>query len=256
MTFIQPEYCSVLGVHVTVGDMDSISQCILNNIEELRGKYICVANVHTTVTAYENRNYRRVQNGAAMVFPDGGPLSIVARKMGHKNARRVTGPDFMGEMFKNKNVRQFFYGSTPETLDKLKGILNDKHPDLQICGMYSPPFRTLSPEEDEEIVKMINDSKPDIIWVGLGAPKQENWMAKHEGRVNAVMIGVGAGFDYFAGNIKRAPAIMQKLSLEWLYRLMQEPKRLYKRYFSTNTVFLLACHRLWKQDRKHKKRRH
>ena len=106
MSFKKPEYCSVLGVHVTVGDMNSIKECVLNNIEELRGKYICVANVHTTVTAYENRSYRRVQNGAAMVFPDGGPLSIVCRLMGHKNASRVTGPDFMGEMFKEKGVRQ------------------------------------------------------------------------------------------------------------------------------------------------------
>ena len=121
--------------------------------------------------------------------------------------------------------------------------------------MYSPPFRTLSHEEDEEIVDMINAAKPDIVWIGLGAPKQENWMAKHEGRINAVMVGVGAGFDYFAGNIKRAPMIMQKLSLEWLYRLVQEPKRLYKRYFSTNTVFLIANYRLWKQYRKIKKRR-
>ena len=152
MSFKQPEYCSVLGVHVTVGDMDSIKKCVLDNIEELRGKYICVSNVHTTVTAYENRNYRRVQNGAAMVFPDGGPLSIVCRLRGYKNASRVTGPDFMGEIFKEKGVRQFFYGSTPKTLDKLRGILEKEHPDIQICGMYSPPFRTLSPQEDEEIV--------------------------------------------------------------------------------------------------------
>lgn len=254
MSFDKPKSCSVLGVHVTVCNMESIKEWVLANIEKLRGKYICVANVHTTVTAYENRKYRRVQNGSAVVLPDGGPLSIVARCMGHKGARRVTGPDFMGEMFKEKDVRQFFYGSTQETLDKLKEILEKDYPDINICGMYSPPFRTLSPEEDAEIVDMINASKPDIIWVGLGAPKQENWMAKHENRLDAVMVGVGAGFDYFAGNIKRAPMIMQKLSLEWLYRLMQEPKRLYKRYFSTNTMFLIYCHRLWKQDRKIKKR--
>lgn len=254
MTFTRPEYCSVLGVHVTVGDMDSIKQCVIENIEELRGKYICVSNVHTTVMAYENRSYRRVQNGAAMVFPDGGPLSIACRLMGHKGARRVTGPDFMGEMFKEKKIKHFFYGSTPETLDKLKEVLKIQYPDIQICGMYSPPFRTLSPKEDEEIIKMINDTNPDIVWVGLGAPKQENWMAKHEGKIDAVMVGVGAGFDYFAGNIKRAPMIMQKLSLEWLYRLLQEPKRLYKRYFSTNTVFIVACYRLWKQDRRIKRR--
>lgn len=255
MSFEKPKYCSVLGVHVTVGDMESIKKCVLDSIEELRGKYICVANVHTTVTAYENRNYRKVQNGAAMVFPDGGPLSIACRMMGHKNASRVTGPDFMGEMFREKRLRQFFYGSTPETLDTLKGVLERDYPGINICGMYSPPFRPLSPEEDEQMVQMINDARPDIVWVGLGAPKQENWMAKHEGRVNAVMVGVGAGFDYFAGNIKRAPKLMQKLSLEWLYRLLQEPKRLYKRYFSTNTVFLVSCYRLWKQDRRMKKRR-
>lgn len=251
----KPEVCSVLGVHVAVGNMNSIKEYILTNLDELRGKYICVSNVHTTVTAYENRKYRHVQNGAALILPDGEPLSFVARKMGYKHARRVTGPDFMGEIYKEKDVRQFFYGSTDETLNKLKGILEKNYPGVNICGMYSPPFRTLSPEEDEEMIKMINDSKPDIVWVGLGAPKQENWMAKHEGKINAVMVGVGAGFDYYAGNIKRAPMIMQKLALEWLYRLMQEPKRLYKRYFSTNTMFILYCYRLWKQDRKRKKYR-
>ena len=159
------------------------------------------------------------------------------------------------KLSEKRGYRHYFYGSTPETLDKLRGILEKEHPDIQICGMYSPPFRTLSPQEDEDIVDMINAAKPDIVWIGLGAPKQENWMAKHEGRINAVMVGVGAGFDYFAGNIKRAPMIMQQLSLEWLYRLVQEPKRLYKRYFSTNTVFLIANYRLWKQYRKIKKRR-
>ena len=113
------------------------------------------------------------------------------------------------------------------------------YPDLQICGMYSPPFRELTEEEDRSIIQMINDAKADFVWVGLGAPKQEIWMNRHKGRIHALMIGVGAAFDYEAGNIKRAPGWMQEHSLEWLYRLMQNPGRLFKRYFVTNTKYLL-----------------
>ena len=119
----------------------------------------------------------------------------------------------------------------------------EKYPNLAIAGMVSPPFRALSDEEDAAAVQAINDSKADIIWVGLGAPKQENWMFDHKDKVNGVMIGVGAGFDYHAGNIKRAPMWMQKMSLEWLYRLMQDPKRLFKRYLVTNGRYLYLIHR-------------
>lgn len=233
--------CNILGVDIAAIDMQWLLNFVDKNIGELSGDYICVSNVHTTVTAYEDKEYCKIQNGGIMAIPDGGPLSSVGHKRGFKNMKRTTGPSLMEEIFKisaSKGYRHFFYGSTEETLKVLKKKLSEQYPDIEIVGMYSPPFRTLSNKEDDEIVKIINESAPDFIWVGLGAPKQEKWMASHQGRVTGLMVGVGAGFDYFAGNIKRAPEWMQKNNLEWLYRLMQEPRRLFKRYFITNTKFI------------------
>lgn len=212
---------------------------IEEHIDELRGKYICVSNVHTTVTGYEEADYRNIQNTAALALPDGKPLSLYSKKHGFPEAERVTGPDLMGELFARDNgLRHYFYGGKEETIQVLSEKLPREYPSLRIAGMVSPPFRPLTEEEDERELQKMNDAKADIIWIGLGAPKQERYMYEHRGKVNGVMIGVGAGFDYYAGTIKRAPMWMQKLSLEWLYRLMQDPKRLFRRYFATNFKFL------------------
>ena len=231
----------ILGVRVAVTDMEKTVALMESQLENWRGEYICVANVHTTVTASEDEAYLKVQNGAVMVLPDGGPLSAYSRRHDFEEAQRVTGPDLMLRLMAispAKGYRHFFYGSTEETLELMKKRLTADYPGIQVCGMVSPPFRTLTEEEDEAIVARINEAKPDFIWVGLGAPKQEIWMNQHQGRVTGLMIGVGAGFDYYAGNIKRAPMWMQKCSLEWLYRLMQDPKRLFMRYLYTNTKFI------------------
>ena len=154
---------------------------------------------------------------------------------------RTTGPSLMGEIFQisaEKGYSHYFYGSTDETLKILKEKLEVRYPGIKIVGLYSPPFRPLTEEEDKMIVERINEAKPDFVWVGLGAPKQEKWMAAHQGKIDGLMIGVGAGFDYYAENIKRAPEWMQKSNLEWLYRLIQDPKRLFKRYLNTNTKFI------------------
>ncbi len=229
--------CSILGVNIAVTNMDQTVQYIMENIDALRGKYICVSNVHTTVMSYEDVEYRNVQNSAILALPDGKPLSMVSRKRGYLDAQRVTGPDLMLELFR-KPLKHYFYGGKEETLRVLESKLREKYPDIQIAGMYSPPFRALSEEEDEEDIRRINKSDADVIWIGLGAPKQENWMYAHKDKVNGLMIGVGAGFDYHADVIKRAPKWMQKLSLEWFYRLLQDPKRLWKRYFITNFKFV------------------
>lgn len=232
--------CRILGVNIAVTNMAQTVQYIENNLEELGGKYICVSNVHTTVMAHDNPAYRNVQNSAAIALPDGKPLSVVSRKRGYTEAERVTGPDLMGELFARENgLKHFFYGDKEETLQILQQKLKEKYPDIQIAGMISPPFRSLSQEEEKAYIQQINDSGADIVWIGLGAPKQENWMYEHQGMFQGVMIGVGAGFSYHAGLIKRAPEWMQKMSLEWLYRLMQDPVRLFKRYFTTNLKFLL-----------------
>ena len=234
-------HCEILKTNINVTNMTDTLQYLTGNLESLRGKYICISNVHTTVMSYEDEAYRKIQNSAAMVLPDGKPLSVVSKFRGYREAQKVSGPDLMPEMFQlseEKGYTHYFYGSTEETLYKLKEALLARYPKLKIAGMYSPPFRPLTEEEDEEIIQQINSASPDFIWVGLGAPKQEQWMYAHRGKVCGIMLGVGAGFDFHAGTVKRAPVWMQKSGLEWLYRLTQDPKRLFKRYIVTNTKFL------------------
>lgn len=233
--------CNILGVEIAAINMDWLLQFTDKYIKDLSGDYMCISNVHTTVTAYEDLEYRAIQNGGIMAVPDGGPLSTVGKKRGYKEMERTTGPSYMGEIFKiseKKGYRHYFYGSTNDTLKTLHQKLEEKYPGIQIVGMYSPPFRSLTEEENRDIIQRINETTPDFVWVGLGAPKQEKWMADHQGKVEGFMVGVGAGFDYFAENISRAPQWMQRANLEWLYRLMQDPKRLFKRYWHTNTRFI------------------
>lgn len=232
---------NILGVDIAAINMDWLLAFTTEHVKELSGDYICVSNVHTTVTSYEDEEYRAIQNSGILAIPDGGPLSSIGRRRGAKNMSRTTGPSYMGEILNLSSTygwKHYFYGSTQETLDKLKASLMQKYPELKIVGMYSPPFRPMTPEEDRDIIEQINLTSPDFLWVGLGAPKQEKWMADHQGKVKGLMVGVGAAFDYFAGNIKRAPNWMQKTNLEWFYRLLQDPKRLFKRYFVTNSIFL------------------
>ncbi|MGU8897260.1 WecB/TagA/CpsF family glycosyltransferase [Clostridium perfringens] len=235
------QVCNILGVNIAVINMNETILYIEKNLEQLKGNYICVSNVHTTVMSYENEFYRNIQNSAAIALPDGSPLSVVSKIRGFKEAERVTGPDLMEELFRvsnEKGYKHYFYGSTKETLEKLKENLIRKFPNLKISGMYSPPFRKLTSEEDEKIIDEINQSNVDFLWIGLGAPKQEIWMYEHKDKIKALMIGVGAAFDYHSGNIKRASIWMQRYSLEWLYRLFQDPKRLFKRYLRTNFKFI------------------
>ena len=234
-------YCKILGTNINVTNMDDTIAYLTDNLEELKGDYICVSNVHTTVMAYRDKAYRRVQNSAAMALPDGQPLSIVSRRRGFFEARRVPGPDLMPailDLSQETGYRHYFYGSTDATLTALRAALLRRYPKLQIAGMYSPPFRELTKEEDEEIVRRINDSGADFVWMALGAPKQEWWMYEHRHRVKAVMLGVGAAFDFTAGTVKRAPMWMQRLCLEWVFRILRDPKRMLPRYLNTNFAFL------------------
>lgn len=233
--------CNIMGVNLAAVDMPWLIDFTNAHIKELAGDYMCVSNVHTTVMSYDDETYCAIQNGGIMAIPDGGPLSSVGRHRGFAQMKRTTGPDYMDEILKisaKKGYRHFFYGSTQSTLEKMKKAMENEFPGTLVVGMYSPPFHQISMEEDREIVQMINDTKPDFVWIGLGAPKQERWMAAHQGRIHGFMVGVGAAFDYKAGDIERAPMWMQKCNLEWLYRLIQEPKRLLKRYFYTNTKFI------------------
>lgn len=233
--------CNILGVDIAATNNEECASYLIENIHELSGQYICFSNVHTTVMSNEDETYRKAQNSSLLSVPDGSPLAKTALARGYSHTKRMAAGDFMDIVFKTSEqngMRHFFYGSKPETIKLLKKALKASYPKLQISGMYSPPFKALTPEEDAEHVRMINASNSDFVWVGLGAPKQERWMLEHKGRVDGLMLGVGACFDYFAGNIKRAPQWMQDASLEWLYRLMQEPRRLFGRYMSTNWKFI------------------
>lgn len=234
--------CDIMGVNISVTNMEKTVNKIKDNLNDWSGKYICVSNVHTTVTASEDEDYKSIQNKAVIALPDGGPLSKFSREQGYSGAARVTGPDLMQRLLKESvkyGWKHYFYGSTQETLDKLKKVIDERYPGTNVVGMMSPPFRSLTASEDAAIIKEINEAEPDFIWVGLGAPKQEIWMAAHEDKVKGLMIGVGAAFDYECGNIKRAPQWMQKRNLEWLFRLMQDPHRLLSRYLKTNTKYLI-----------------
>lgn len=252
----QLEYCPILNTNINVTNMEETLSYIFEHLEELSGDYICVSNVHTTVMAFRDEEYRKIQNSAALALPDGKPLSMVSRWRGFGEAQRVPGPDLMPKILERSlesGKRHFFYGSSEETLQKLRKVLESTYPGLQIAGMYAPPFRPLTQEEDQDIIKRINDSHPDFIWVALGAPKQEKWMYQHKGKVEGVMIGVGAAFDFFAGTVKRAPMWMQDICMEWLFRIFQDPKRLLKRYVTTNFSFVyhvfLESRRLPKKEK-------
>ena len=239
-------YCKILGTNINVTDMHQTLTYLSQHLEELRGEYICISNVHTTVMAYYDEFYRQVQNSAALALPDGKPLSIVSRSRGYSEANRVPGPDLMPEVFEisaAKKYRHYFYGGKEETLIKLKNNLLKRYPYLNIVGMYSPPFRPLTKEEDAKIIEEINAARPDFIWVALGAPKQENWMYEHKGKFCGVMLGVGAAFDFLAGTVKRAPKWMQEMCLEWFFRILQDPGRLISRYVKTNADFLRLVHK-------------
>lgn len=233
--------CNILGVEIAAIDMTWLLDFTEKNLKDLSGDFLTVVNVFSCTTAFNDKDYCTVQNSSIMAIPDGGPLSTVGRKRGYKNMKRIAGPSYMGEILKvssERGYRHYFYGSTPETLEKLYSVIEHDYPGLQIAGMYSPPFRPLTEEEDRAVIECINDTAPDFVWVGLGAPKQETWMAAHQGKVNGFMVGVGAGFDYFAGNINRAPEWMQNHNLEWVYRLIQDPRRLFGRYWRTNWKFI------------------
>ncbi|MHB9005150.1 MAG: WecB/TagA/CpsF family glycosyltransferase, partial [Coriobacteriia bacterium] len=186
---------------------------------------------------------RQILNRAVLVTPDGMPLVWLLRLHGHKNAARVYGPDLLlaaCEFGLAHGWRHYFYGGAPDVPELLAQKLSARFPGLLIAGLESPPFHALTPAEDAAALQRINAARPDIVWVGLGAPKQEYWMAQHLGSVQApLMIGVGAAFDFHAGLKKQAPLWMQRSGLEWLFRLFQEPRRLWRRYLLNNPLFIL-----------------
>ncbi|MGB8981533.1 MAG: WecB/TagA/CpsF family glycosyltransferase [Anaerolineales bacterium] len=206
--------------------------------------YVCAANVHTLMEAHDSVVFRKVVSNADLVVPDGMPLVWVMRLKGQQRQTRVYGPTLMLHVLEaaaRENLPVGFYGSGPEVLDALISRVQAHYGSLRVAFSCSPPFRAMRPEEDLAIIEQINQSGARILFVGLGCPKQEIWMAEHHGKVRAVMIGVGAAFDFHAGLKRQAPGWMQTMGLEWLFRLFTEPRRLWKRYLYHNPRFLVLA---------------
>jgi len=216
-------------------------------------RYVCICNAHSVVTASQEADFSGVIAAADMATPDGAPVAWMIRRQGHPLQERINGPDLMLRLSERAAAEQipvFLLGSTQETLDKLQAALLKRWPQLNVAGAFSPPFRSATDSEDHALVNMINASAAGILLVSLGCPKQERWMAAHRGRINAVMLGVGAAFDFHAGVVRRAPPWMQRHSLEWLHRLASEPRRLWRRYLITNSLFLFKALRQVNSTRK------
>ncbi|MCE7059700.1 WecB/TagA/CpsF family glycosyltransferase [Dyadobacter sp. CY343] len=218
----------------------------LELVNKQQSSYICVANVHMLVEAYQDRDFATIVNSADLCAPDGMPLAWGMRLLYGERQERVCGMDLLPDLLatlENLGIPVFFYGGSNEMLIKNQAFLHKKYPNLSIAGMVSPPFRQLSSDEEADYEEMINTSGAKFLVVALGCPKQEKWMAKMKGRIQMPMIGIGGALPVMIGLQKRAPDWMQKASLEWLFRLMQEPRRLMKRYFVTNALFIFLFFR-------------
>jgi len=230
----------VLGVQIdALSWLDAVDR-LLSWARARESRYVTICNVHVVVSASRDAAYRDVINGSDMATPDGAPVAWMLRRQGFSDQPRISGPDLMWtlcESAASESLPIYCYGSTEATLGLLDARLREAFPALRIT-LESPPFRALTVEEDAAAVDRINASGAGIVFVGLGCPKQERWMVEHRGRINAVMIGVGAAFDFHAGTVQRAPAWMRDNGLEWLHRLASEPRRLWKRYLVTNTLFI------------------
>lgn len=241
---LAPPHRYVLGMRVDMTSYGDATRRVLAWAKKSESRYVCVANVHMTMEAYDSSEFRQIVNTSDLVTPDGMPLVWMLRRLGIPDQERVYGPELVlrvCEAAAREGVRIGFYGGAPEALEGLVESLRARFPGLKVAYAHSPPFRPLTPEEDAQIVEEINASGARILFVGLGCPKQERWMAAHKGRVQAVMIGVGAAFDFHAGRLPQAPAWMQRAGLEWLFRLLTEPRRLWRRYARHNPRFVILA---------------
>jgi len=232
---------SVIGAPIDAIDWQKAINLISHWSHSRQSRVVCICNVHSVVTARKESSFANILQGADMATPDGAPVAWLMRRLGVVGQQRINGPDLMGRYFEHAEQTgeaMYLYGASQNTLELLQKVLLIKHPKLRLAGTYSPPFRALTQDEDTQVVRAINDSGAGVVWVSLGCPKQEKWMDEHRGRIQAVMVGVGAAFDYHAGTIERAPLWMQRHGLEWLHRLASEPQRLWKRYLVTNTLFI------------------
>lgn len=230
----------MLGTQIDALDWEHCVDRITEWATGRESRCVCMCNVHSIVTARREPAFKQIIDGADLALPDGAPIAWYLRRHGSPGQERINGPDLMWRCCiraAERGLSVFLYGCRMETLRRLKAHLVREVPGIRIAGSHAPPFRRLTSAEDARIVRMIEVSGAQIVFVALGCPKQEAWAAAHRGRIRAVMIGVGAAFDYHAGTLRRAPLWMQNAGLEWLYRLVAEPGRLWRRYLVSNTLF-------------------
>jgi N-acetylglucosaminyldiphosphoundecaprenol N-acetyl-beta-D-mannosaminyltransferase len=235
----------ILGVPVALTDYAEAIDVMDRLVETREPGYVCAAPVHALVVARDDPEMLEALRGSTLVVPDGMPLVWAANLLGESLRDRVYGPELMlrySDRCAERGHRVWLYGGRDQgSLVQLALAMRRRHPRIHIVGGYSPPFRPASAEEEDELVRQVNDARPDVLWVGIGVPKQEKWMARMRERLEVpVMCGVGAAFDFHAGRISQAPAWMQERGLEWLYRIAQEPRRLLPRYLNSNPRFVAA----------------
>jgi N-acetylglucosaminyldiphosphoundecaprenol N-acetyl-beta-D-mannosaminyltransferase len=234
----------LVGTSIDGTSYNATVKLVMDWSRSLESRYVCIANVHMLMEAYDSDEFRRIINTADLVTPDGMPLVWMIRLKGVRDQQRVYGPTLMMHVLEGaakNSIPIGFYGGSPRVLESLITWIQKRYEILKIAFSFSPPYSQISPEEDAKVANQINQSGARILFVGLGCPKQEIWMAEHRGVVNAVMIGVGAAFDFHAGVKAQAPAWMQKVGLEWLFRLSVEPRRLWKRYLYHNPRFIVLA---------------
>lgn len=234
----------VIGVPISLVDLDKAVQIILAWVDRNQSRFVCVRDAPSLVRAAGDDEWLRIQHLADMVTPDGMPLVWLAHLHGHKTVQRVCGSDLVDALCNSsqpRGIRHFFYGGKPGVAEAMTSRLLKKYPKLEIAGIYSPPFGEMSVEEDQFVLDLIKSSHARIVWVGISTPKQEYWMRDHVARIpGATLIGVGAAFDFHSGVIARAPKWMQRIGLEWLHRLIAEPRRLWRRYLVMAPQFVWA----------------
>lgn len=231
----------LITINISLGNFETFIKKIIELGQKKQSSYVCVANVHMCIETYRSSEFANIVNQSDITTPDGMPLIKALKWLYGVVQEKVSGPDLMPKVLEaaeQQGLKVYFYGSTLPILEKLDAFCMGHYPNLSLAGVYSPPFRVLTDDETKEDIKRINESGANIVFVALGCPKQERWMASMKGKINAVMIGVGGAFPMLVGEEKRAPLWMQQNGLEWFYRLIQDPQRLFKRYLVTNTAFL------------------
>jgi N-acetylglucosaminyldiphosphoundecaprenol N-acetyl-beta-D-mannosaminyltransferase len=241
--FAGRKYAEVLGCRIDAIDWNDALERLMAWSRVGASRYICACNVHSVVTGWRDDGFKRAINDADMALPDGAPVAWVMRRLGFKSQQRLAGPDLLWKFCahaQGSDVSVYFLGSTAETVARLEANIRTAFPQLHIAGAVSLPFRALTSSEELEIAERVHSSGAGIVFLSLGCPKQERWMAARRGMIRAPIVGVGAAFDFLAGRVKRAPRWMQRFGLEWVHRLAGDPARLWRRYLATNALFVVG----------------